>query len=172
MKWIASFLIVVGLATASFGQPQKKLLPDRPNAKAAQKRGAPAPGMMVLIEGLYVNALRQQGQQQAELTDDQIDKIIPLLRQYLRERNQVDGIRRPRARNQLQQAITRRIPDEELAPLIQEFDQVNTDAQATQERFFTAADPILTTRQRAWLRLFQIRMEERISNFIQEGRKP
>jgi Spy/CpxP family protein refolding chaperone len=171
MKWIASILLMLGLATTSFGQPQKKLMPDRPNITAAQKRGA-APGMMVLIEGLYVNALRQQGQQQAELTDDQINKIVPLLRQYLRDRNQVDGVRRPRARNRLQQAINNRVPDEELAPLIQEFDQVNADAQAAQEKFLAAADPVLTTRQRAWLRLFQIRMEERISNFIQEGRKP
>jgi hypothetical protein len=163
--------LVLGITSLSFAQGQKKLVPDRPNAKAAQ-RGARVPDMLALIQGLYVQALRQQGQQQAELTDDQINRIVPLLRQYLQDRNQVDGVRRQRVRNQLQQSLTRGASDEDLTRMIQDFDQVNTDAHASQERFLTSVDPILTVRQRAWLRLFQLRMEDRISNYIRENTQP
>src|SRR5258705_8764664 len=165
--------LILGITTLSVAQDQKTLVPDRPNAKAAaQKRGARVPDMLALIQGLYVQALRQQGQQQAELTDDQINRIVPLLRQYLQDRNQVDGVRRQRVRNQLQQSLTRGASDEDLARMIQAFDQVNTDTHASQERFLASTDPILTVRQRAWLRLFQLRMEDRISNYIRENTQP
>ena len=165
-------LITIGLtlAFASLHSAQQRVAPDRPNLRGAPKRG-PTPTMLQLIEGMYVNALRQQSRQ-VELTDEQINKILPFLRQYVQDRNEIGGARRLRSQNQLQQALNRGASDDELVRLIQQFDRIEVDVRAAQEQFFANADPLLTIRQRAWLRVWQLRMEERIRRLIQEGAPP
>jgi hypothetical protein len=74
-----------------------------------------------------------------------------------------------RAQRELQQAINRGASDDDLSRLIQQFDRIETDVQAAQARFLANADPILTLRQRAWLRIWQMRVEDRIRRLIQEG---
>ncbi len=157
--------LLVTLATANSSTAQQ--VPPRPDTKNVQKRG-PAPPLVQLIEGIYVNSLRQQAKQ-AEITDEQIARMLPFLRQYLRDRNEIGGTRRLRAQRDLQQAFNRGAPDEELGRLIQQFDRIDADVQAAQAQFLSSTDPILTMRQRAWLRVWQIRVEERIRRLIQEG---
>jgi hypothetical protein len=124
--------------------------------------------MIQLIQGMYVNALRQQAKQ-VEITDDQVNRILPYLRQYVEDRNEIGGTRRLRIQRDLQQALIRGASDEELTRLIQQFDRVDADVRAAQEQFLSNTDPILTVRQRAWLRVWQLRVEERIRRLIQEG---
>ena len=173
MKRILALLALVAVSTALAGTAygQKKLVPDRPIARGAQKNRPPGPAMLQLIQGFYVNALRQQGKQ-VELSEDQINRIIPFLRQYLDDRNQINAARRPRSQMLLRQAVMRGAPDEELAKLIQQFDQIDVDARSTQERFFANVDPLLTIRQRGWLRVWQLGVEDRIKRMIQDGAVP
>src|SRR5262245_33802371 len=118
---VATCLLLLGPARSLAAQQRAV---ERPNAnKNAQKRAPAAPPMVQLIEGIYVNSLRQQAKQ-VEITDDQIARILPFLRQYLRDRNEIGGTRRVRAQRELQQAIMRGAPDEELTRLIQQFDRI------------------------------------------------
>src|SRR5437899_2301390 len=100
-------LLIIGaicmtLGTTAVSLAQEKAPAERPNASAAQRKGPPPP-MIQLIEGIYVNSLRQQGRQ-VEITDEQINRILPFLRQYVEDRNQIGGARRLRIQKDLQQA--------------------------------------------------------------------
>ena len=142
-------------------QAQQKLQPQRP---AAAGRG----GMLGLIQGMYINQL----QRQTEITDDQFVKIVPFLRQYIAERSEIEGPRRITARRQLNQAVMRGASDEELTPLIEQFDRVDADLQESQLKFLRNVDPLLNIRQRARLRVHLIQTEERIRRLIEESQNP
>ena len=155
-------LLIIGAICMTLGATavslaQEKAPAERPNASAAQRKGPPPP-MIQLIEGIYVNSLRQQGRQ-VEITDEQINRILPFLRQYVEDRNQIGGARRLRIQKDLQQALNRAASDEELSRLIQQFDRIDADVRAAQEQFLSSTDPILTIRQRAWLRVWQLRVD-------------
>ena len=166
-------LLSAGLLCVAMASPapsiygQRAVPADRPGARGNQNRANAAP-VVPLIQGFYINQLRQQARQ-AEISEDQVNRLLPVLRQYLEERNEAGGTRRLRAQRELQQAFNRGASDDELSRLIQQFDRIETDVQAAQARFLASADPILTLRQRAWLRLWQTRVEERIRRLIQEG---
>jgi len=153
--FLAVFLALGGTLLSSGSQTPA---PKRP----------PAPPLLDVVQGLYINQL----QQQVELNDDQFVKVAALLKEYLREQNEIGGQRRARARNQLVQAINRNAPDEELVPLIKDFDQIEVDRQASLERFYTSVDPLLQTRQRAKLRIYIVRKEDQIRQLIQAAQIP
>jgi hypothetical protein len=142
-------------------QAQQKLQPQRP---AVAGRG----GMLGLIQGMYINQL----QRQTEITDDQFVKVVPFLRQYIAERSEIEGPRRIAARRQLNQAVLRGASDEELTPLIEQFDRVDADLQESQLKFLRNVDPLLNIRQRARLRVHLIQTEERIRRLIEESQNP
>jgi hypothetical protein len=141
-------------------QVQQKLQPQRPAAAGR--------GMLGLIQGMYINQL----QRQTEITDDQFVKIVPFLRQYIAERSEIEGPRRIAARRQLNQAVLRGASDEELTPLIEQFDRVDADLQESQLKFLRNVDPLLNIRQRARLRVHLIQTEERIRRLIEESQNP
>src|SRR5262245_31522445 len=115
------------IGTDAFVLAQRKIDVNPAQAKVQQQRPAAAArgGMLPLIQGMYINQL----QRQTEITDDQFIKVVPFLRQYIAERSEIDGPRRIAARRQLNQAVMRGAPDEELTPLIEQFDRVDADLQ-------------------------------------------
>jgi hypothetical protein len=119
------------------------------------------------VERFYVNQFRRQ----VEMSDDQFGKALPMLRLALRERREIQA-RRIRALNQLRQAVERGDGDEELKLNIDEVDKVNAELKASQDRFLRGVDPILSLRQQARLRIFEIMIEQRIRRMIDQARVP
>jgi|RhiMethySRZTD1v2_1073278.scaffolds.fasta_scaffold955686_2 hypothetical protein len=168
-----AFVAVFVLGLTTIGTDASVLSQRRVNvaqARVQQQRPAAAArgGMLPLIQGMYINQL----QRQTEITDDQFVKIVPFLRQYVAERSEIDGPRRIAARRQLNQAVMRGASDEELTPLIEQFDRVDAELQESQIKFLRSVDPLLNIRQRARLRVHLMQTEERIRRLIQESQNP
>lgn len=164
---IAAFLAAF-LATPAVAQlrpPRQQLRP--PVRDGAPPRGAQNPPVLDMIEGFYVSQLPGM----VELSDEQFVKILPVLRQSLRDRFEI-STRRTRATNQLRQATQRGSSDEELTRLVRELDRADNDVQSNREMFLASVDPLLTPRQQARLRMSLIMIEQRVGNMIQRANNP
>ena len=108
-------------------------------------------------------------QNQVGLTDDQYLKILPVLRQYITERIQTASAR-SRAVADLRQAVQRKASDEELKPLLKAFDTAENETKDIGVRFHNQIDPMLTPIQQVKLRVFQINVENQLSNLVLRAR--
>jgi hypothetical protein len=123
------------------------------------------PALQDEVERFYSNQLRNQ----VELDEEQFSQIAPIVRLTLRERRDIE-LRRIRATNQTRQAILRNASDDELRELIAEMDRADAERQASQQRFLRSIEPILSVRQLARLRVFEVAIEQRIRAMIDQAR--
>jgi hypothetical protein len=129
------------------------------------RRIVPAQPIQDMVEGFYVSQLRSQ----MELSDDQFAKLLPLVEQTLRERREISG-RRTQAMNELRLLIEQGGSEEDMKRLIGEIDKTDAEIQASQQKFLDSADPLLTIRQQARLRVVQAMIETRIRLMIERAR--
>jgi hypothetical protein len=164
--FIAACLIAF-VAGPLLAQP-RPLRQQQLRPRGAARDGAPARGgqtaILDMVEGFYVSQLPAM----AELSDEQFVKILPVLRQALRERFDISN-RRTAAMNQLRQLLERGGSDEEVLPLVREMDKADADVQISREKFLTAVDPLLTPLQQARLRMSLINIDQRVGNMIQRA---
>ena len=118
-----------------------------------------------MIEGFYVSRL----QRELDLDDEQFGRILPLLRESLRERNEL-GQRRARALNQLRRALQSDASEDEMTRRIAEVDASDLALREAQANLLRSVDPDLSPGQRARLRFVQPNLEERIRNMIERSR--
>lgn len=159
MKKLLITIWLVALSAGPVFSQQKQVLPPRRNALP--------PPIEDMVEGFYVSQLPVQ----VELSDEQFTKVLPLLRQTLRERREITA-RRTRAMAQLRLMVQRGDSEEEMKRLIREIDKADAEIQASQEKFLSGVDPLLTTSQQARLRFFQLMIEQRIRRMIDRARVP
>ena len=138
--------------------------PQRPGQQRNLRDSDVAP-IQEIVEGFYVSRF----QQELDLDDEQFAHVLPLLRDSLRERNQL-GQRRARALNQLRQAIQANAGDDELTRRIAEVDESELALREAQANLLRSVDPDLSPRQRARLRIVQPSLEQRIRNMIERSR--
>ncbi len=159
MKNILAALLIVIMSSCVLFSRQRQQPARRPNAVP--------PAIEDVIEGFYVS----QFPQQIDVSDGVFAKILPILRQALRERREI-SVRRTRSLNQLRMLVQQGGSDEDIKRLIREVDKADADAQASQEKFLTTVDPLLDARQQAKLRIFQVMIEQRIRRMIDRARAP
>jgi hypothetical protein len=144
------------------GVEQNKLRPaDRPRAA----------GRRALLEEAVYAFYVEQVQQQAELSPDVFVKVLPFVRQFIRDRFEI-GDRRSRAVSQLRQAILAGGSEADLRPAIRELDAADADFQSNQAKFLSNVDPLLNARQQAKLRLIQVAADNRIRQALQNAQNP
>jgi hypothetical protein len=68
--------------------------------------------------------------------------------------------------NQIRQLTNRGGADDEIKRMIKELDQADADGLANQQKFLTNADPLLTARQQAKVRIFQAMADQRIRQML------
>lgn len=162
-----TMLAGTGLAAPS-SQEGPVILKVRPQRRPGQVRILRAPdiaSIQEVIEGFYVSRF----QMELELDDEQFARVLPRLRNSLRERNEA-GQRHARALNQLRQAMRADASDDEIARRIEEIDESDIALRAIQVNLLRSVDPDLSPRQRARLRIVQPNLEERIRNMIERSR--
>lgn len=152
-------LVVLSLVLCSSGIvfSQQNARQRRPNAIAP---------IQDAVTGFYID----QFPLQVEVSDEQFVKILPILRQTLRERREISS-RKTRALNQLRMMVQRGDPDEDIKRLLRELDKADQDLQASQEKFLSTIDPMLTPRQQAKLRIFEFMIDQRIRRMIDRARQ-
>jgi hypothetical protein len=150
-------------ATRPPNQKQQQQQLRVPNARGARDRVP----IEDVVEGFYVS----QFPVQVQTDDEQLVRILPLLRQGLRDLRQI-SIRKRRAMNQLAQMVLRDEPEENLKRMIQEIDKADEEYQTTQQRFYNSVDPHLTPLQQARFRVFQDRIDQRIRQMINSVTAP
>lgn len=126
----------------------------------------PAP-VEELVEGFYVSRL----QEELALSDEQFVKILPVLRQSLRERRE-KAQRRARALNELRQLMDQGASEEEIKKQVCEVDQAELDAATAQQKLASSVDPLLSPAQQAKWRIFQVSIEQRIRRMLDRSRLP
>jgi len=148
-------------------QNQKQPQSLRPNARPNAGRPGPVP-IEDVVEGFYMS----QFPVMVEVDDEQFAKIMPFLRQGLRELREIT-MRKRRAINQLM-AMTQRKdePEENLRRMIREVDKADEDYRLALEKLYSSVDPHLTAHQQARFRVFQDRMPQRIRQMIQSVTPP
>jgi hypothetical protein len=127
---------------------------NRPNAV----RRPPVRDAMLFF---YVNNF----QKQADVSPEVYAKIIPFMEEFVQNRLDISQ-RRTRALNQIRQAINRGAGDDELTRLAHEVDAADVEAQKNQEKFLNNVDPLLTPKQQARLRLFQVTADNQIRQYL------
>jgi hypothetical protein len=159
-------IIILSLlaATATYGESRRalrlqnqaqKLQPG--NRQNAVRRPAVRDAMLFF----YV----QQIQRQLELSSEVYEKILPLMTDFVQNRLEISQ-RRTRAITQIRQAINRGAGDEELTRLAHEVDATDVEAQNNQDKFLNSVDPLLTPKQQARLRLFQVNADNQLRQFV------
>ena len=149
MKKAVTVILVLTLANILALSQQRQ--PLRPGPAALED----------MVEGFYIS----QFPQQVEVGDEQYAKILPVLRQHLRERREISA-RRTRALNQLRMLVQRGASEDELRKLIADIDKADMDAEASRERFLGNVDPLLSVQQQAKVRIFQVAIEQRIRQML------
>ena len=139
--------------------------PQREGRLVPDNRGRNRAPIQEVIEGLYVSRFLQE----LELNDDQFARVLPALRDSLRQRNQL-GQRRSRALNALRRSIQEGASDDEINARVRDVDESDLALRAVQEKFFRSVDPELSPRQRGRLRIVQPNLEQRIRNLIDRSR--
>jgi hypothetical protein len=168
MKKLALLLLLFALPEA-YALPrqarEQRLQPrpaDRPRANANRRA--------VVEEAVYAFYV-DQFQQQAEMSPDVFVKVLPLVRQFVRDRFQI-GDRRARVLDQLRQAVLTGSSEDDLKRIVRELDLADADFQSNQEKFFSSVDPLLNARQQAKVRLIQIMADNRIRQALQAVQNP
>jgi hypothetical protein len=137
----------------------------RPDAPVPVQNRAAA--IQEMVDRFYENQLRQK----LELTDEQVRQVRPMLRLALRERREII-VRRARLVNSLREAIDGAASEDDLRQRSEDVDNVNTETQASQERFLRGVDQYLSVQQRAKLRVFEATIEQQIRNMLNRARAP
>ncbi len=148
-------------ARSGIGQQRRQQL-RRPNAMAP--RGAPIED---LVEGFYIS----QFSEVVGVGDDQLAKVLPILRQGLRERREI-AARRAQTLNQLRLVTERGDAEDEIRKLVREIDKTDADALTRQQKLVNEIDPHLNARQQAKFRMFQVMVEQRIRQMLDRARDP
>ncbi len=172
----ATIIILMLLATGVSGEPLLrqgpreigreigKIRPQRPGPRR-NLRAPDVSTIQEMVEGFYVSRF----QQELDLDDEQFAHVLPMLRDSLRERNEL-GQRRVRTRNQLRQAMQDNASDDEINRRISELDASDRALWEAQANLLRLVDPDLSPGQRARLRFVQPNLEERIRNMIERSR--
>jgi hypothetical protein len=159
-------LIILPLlvATGTYGESRRalrlqnqaqKLQPgNRPNALRR-------PAMRDAMLFFYVT----QFQKQLEISPEVYEKILPIMEGFVQNRLDISQ-RRTRAINQIRQAINRGAGDDELSRLAHEVDAADVEAQNNQDKFLGSVDPLLTPKQQARLRLFQVNADNQLRQYL------
>jgi hypothetical protein len=164
MKVLIAACLAAFVAAPAFTQVRPLRQQLRPPVRdGAGARGGQTP-ILDMVEGFYVSQLPAM----TELSDEQFVKILPVLRQSLRERFEISA-RRTRAVAELRQLVERGGSDEEMTRLIREMDRADAGVQASREKFLASVDPLLAPRQQARLRMALIMIEQRVGNMIQRA---
>ncbi|HYR83044.1 MAG TPA: hypothetical protein VE422_03085 [Terriglobia bacterium] len=164
-KVAAVFLLVILSSTAGLsmqGAAKRLQLRDKA-ANREEKQAARTPAIEDAVLGYYIN----QFPQVAEIGDDVFVKVLPHLRQFVRDRFEISQ-RRNRALNTIRNIVQRDDSEEDLKRLIREFDKADADIQSNQERFLANVDPLLTTHQQARARLFLMIADNRIRQILNQ----
>lgn len=157
------FVVVLSLVLLSSG-----IVFSQQNARPANRRPNAAPAIQDAVVGFYI----EQFPQQVEVTDEQFVKVLPILRQALRERREISA-RKTRTLNQLRMMVQSGDgSDDEIKRLLRELDKADADLQSSQEKFLNTIDPLLTPRQQARLRIFEFMIDQRIRRMIDRARNP
>jgi hypothetical protein len=158
---IGAGLLITALAGAGYSQAlarQRLRAPDRPAVVQQRPR---AGALQDVVLGFYIS----QFQQVAEVNDEVFAKILPFLREFVSDRFEISG-RRTRALNQIRQLVNRGGSDDEIKRMVKELDQADADGLANQQKFLMNADPLLTSRQQAKVRIFQAMADQRIRQML------
>jgi hypothetical protein len=173
-KLVAGFLLVILSSTVGLSKQggPKQLQPGdqvpnaaRPRDKAANRaaQAGRTPAIEEAVLGYYIN----QFPQVAEVSDEVFVKVLPHLRQFVRERFEISQ-RRNRASNAIKNMVQRGDSEEDLKRAIHEFDKADADIQANQERFLANVDPLLNTQQQARARIFLMMADNRIRQILNQ----
>lgn len=133
---------------------------NRPRANAVDR-----PPLEDMIEGLYVSRF----QEELGLNEDQFSKMLPTIRQNLRERREF-AARRTRALNRLRQLLQQGAGDDELRSQLREVDRADADAANRAQNLYGKLDPMLSTTQQAKLRIFEFAIDQRLRRMIDQAR--
>ena len=153
----------IGQARQNQKQPQSL----RPNARPNNVRPGPV-AIEDVVEGFYMS----QFPIMVQVADEQFARIMPFLRQGLRELREINA-RKVRAINQLVTLSQREDePEEDLRRLIREVDKAEEDHRAALQKLYSSVDPHLTPKQQARFRVFQDRMPQRIQQMIRSVTPP
>lgn len=138
-----------------------------PSLLFAQQRATGTENLPVnqVLSAYYIGRI----QNAVGLSDEQYLKILPVLRQYITERFQAASAR-SRAVTDLRQAVQRKASDDELRPLLKTFDTAENETKEVSVRFHNQIDPLLTPIQQVKLRVFQINVENQLSNLVLRAR--
>ena len=158
----SAFLLTAALATSGLSQARQtqRLRPDGGTAPTQQRPRANA-ALQDMVLGFYIS----QFQQVSEVNDEVFARILPSLREFVRDRFEISA-RRTRSLNQLRQSINRNASEDEIKRLIRELDQADADGFANQKRFLEKVDPLLNTQQQAKVRIFQATSDQRIRQML------
>ena len=158
-RLLSAILLVVFLSTPGWSQQK--------NQQQARRNVIPARMMRDSVLVFYVRQFRPV----AGVSDEVFVKILPFLEQFIDDRFQISQ-RRTRALNQLRAADKQGASEEELKRLYQEVDGADAEIQANQVRFLNNVDPLLNTRQRAKLRIFQQMADNRMRELVNGVQNP
>lgn len=163
----AAFIWIAATALHAQGPPGPSPNLRQPNRAQANMDPEPERPVAEIIEGLYISRF----QEDIGVSDEQFTRILPMLRQNLRERREF-GERRTRALARLRQMIQSNAEEDELKRQLREVDRSESDAATLQQSFVAKVDPILTTAQQARLRVFQMMIDQRVRRMIDRVRAP
>jgi DNA-binding transcriptional MerR regulator len=158
---IAAVLLTTALASTGYSQLQQRQRLRGPDAPVPNPQRPRAGALQDVVLGFYIS----QFQQVAEVNDEVFAKILPFLREFVTDRFEISA-RRTRSLNQIRQLTNRGASDEEIKRMIKELDQADADALANQQKFLNNADPLLTARQQAKVRIFQSMADQRIRQML------
>jgi hypothetical protein len=162
IKGIAIVVLMLVFTATGWAQAQQR---RQQQLRSPNVAGRPAP-IEDVVEGFYVS----QFSEFVEVGDEQLSKVLPVLRQALRERREISA-RRTRSLNQLRIMTERGDSAEELQRMVREVDKADADTLASQQKFVSEVDPLLSARQQAKLRVFQVLIEQRIRRMIDRARR-
>lgn len=135
---------------------------SRPRANALDR-----PPLEDMIEGLYVSRF----QEELGLNEEQFSKMLPAIRQNLRERREF-AARRARALARLRQLLQQGASEEELRSHLREVDRAEADAASRAQSLYSKLDPMLSATQQAKLRVFEFAIDQRLRRMIDQARSP
>ena len=152
--------VVIGLLLAAsagvYGHGQQK------------QAGGPIINRRMIMEDQVIAFYVKQFPKQAGISDETLGKILPSLRDFLQARFDISN-RRTQALNRLRQMSQNgNAADEDFKRAVQDFDMADSALQANQEKFLSNVDPLLTPKQQARLRLFQVQADNQMRRMLDQ----
>jgi hypothetical protein len=120
-----------------------------------------------LLQAFYVSEF----QRQVGVNDEQAARFRRILMQWLQQRREVLA-RRNTAVDDLRRMLARGAPESEILRQMDAVDQADNQARNADRRLTNQVDPILTPAQQARFRLFQVDMEQRVRELLDQARQP